>query len=89
MHEYLLKRTVHQRKFERLDKTISSLLQGKPESNRIIKNRLSELSACWQSLQEAHDLYIISCFTDTEEIEQEDEVLETLSSRFYATRVKL
>lgn len=87
MHEYLLKRTVHQRKFERLDKTISSLLQGKPESNRIIENRLNELSACWQSLQEAHDLYIISCFTDTEEIEQEDEVLETLSSRFYATEL--
>ena len=39
-------------------------------------------------LQEAPDMYILSCFSDPREIEEQDCFLETLGAEFYATEIK-
>ena len=83
MHEFLLKRNVHQRIFTRLVETINLLLQNESSSTKIIGKRLNELNDRWISLQESHDSYIISCFSDPHDIDEQDRYIDALSNEFY------
>ena len=75
MHEFLLKRNVHQRIFTRLVKTINLLLQNESSSTKIIGKRLDELNDRWISLQESHDSYISSCFSDPHDRDEQDKYI--------------
>ena len=85
MHDFLLKRTVHERIFKRLDKIITSLLKDESASSRLIERRMKEFTERWIALQEAHDFYIISCFSNAQDIEEQDRYIEMLSTKFYTT----
>ena len=85
MHDFLLKRTVHERIFKRLDKIITSLLKDESASSRLIERRMKEFTERWIALQEAHDFYIISCFSNAQDIEEQDRYIEMLSTEFYTT----
>ena len=52
------------------------------------KKRQKEFADRWMILQEAPDMYILSCFSDPREIEEQDCFLETLGAEFYATEIK-
>ena len=88
MHELLMKRTVHERIFKRLQKTINTLLSDESASPRILEKRQKEFADRWMILQEAHDMYILSCFSNADEIVEQDCFLEPLAAEFYATEIK-
>ena len=85
MHEFLIKRTVDERIFKRLHKVINSLLDAGNTTFRIIEKRLREFNERWIKLQEAHDFYVISCFTDAKDVDEQDKFIETFSTDFYTT----
>ena len=84
MHELLLQRTVSQRMFMRLIDNIRSLLHENSTATRIIDKRLLELRQRWNDLQNAHDCYVLSCFTDPADIAENDKWLEPHGTTFYA-----
>ena len=85
MHDLLLQRNIHDRIFKRLNATIKSLLNNEFASSRTIEKRLNELTERWIKLQEAHDHYVLSSFSDTCDINEQDTFIETLSLEFYET----
>ena len=63
--ELLTKRTVSESIFTRHAAIIESLIAVKSTSTRIIKRHLNEFNAQWNALQEAHDIYVITCLIDS------------------------
>ena len=88
MQDLLLKRTVQERIFKRLSKTINSLLENAFTSSKIIKNRLKEFERQWSRIQEAHGTYVVYCLSDLDEIKEQDTYIEQISEEFYFAESK-
>ena len=82
MDRLLVERTVTERMFSRNVSILESLLKANAASERIIERHLQELNACWIALQKSHDLYIVTCFTDAIDIEENDLYLETFTRKY-------
>ena len=76
MQDLLLKRTVQERIFKRLSRTIISLLENACTSTKIITKRLKEFEGQWSRIQEAHDTYVVYCLSDLDEIKEQDIYIE-------------
>ena len=83
MDRLLVERTVTERMFSRNVSILESLLKANAASERIIERHLHELNACWIALQKSHDLYIVTCFTDAIDIEENDLYLEIFTRKIY------
>lgn len=82
MHDLLAKRTVSERMFTRHCGIIESLLSDESSSVRIIERNLNELTIRWNAIQEAHDLYIISCFTSDSDVATQDSFIMSYTEKF-------
>ena len=65
MHNLLIERTVAERMFSRHSTVLMSLLKADSTEPIIIERQLNELHNRWNALQESHDRYIITCFTES------------------------
>ena len=83
-----MKRTVAQRIFTRLIDNIRLLILENSTATRIINKRLLELGQRWNDLQTAHDCYVVSCFTEPDDIAANDKWLESFGTAYYDIEAK-
>ena len=62
MQDLSLKRTIQERIFQLLSKTIYSLLENACTLAKIVAKRLKEFEGQWSCIQEAHDTYVVYAY---------------------------
>lgn len=82
MHELLTKRTVNERMFTRHARLLESLLSAESTSERVIDRHLNQLTFRWNALQEAHDLYAITCLTDETDYTESEQFIDAFTATF-------
>ena len=80
MEELKTKRTVSKQQFTRTLGTLRKLLGNGLAPETTIQRKFGELSAKWQTVQDAHDMYMTK--VKEEEIEEESQWIEELLEKF-------
>ena len=83
-------RLTAQRMYARAESALSTTLSSDETiPMKTVERRYTDLQKRWNNVQEAHDMYFVSCFADasTDQIATEDCWINAIASQFYKLEV--